>query len=125
MSYELFNLNEYYDEIITERKNIELDKQYNKNWEYLIELLIKKRPCIEKILNEYIKQIYQLKFYRSKKENNEIKTYKIINKLGRGGFGKVSLIKEDNILYALKKINIENFDKEVIRKYCQNEINIL
>ena len=123
--YELFTLNEYYDEIITERKNIELDKQYDKNWEYLIELLIKKRPCIDKILNEYIKQIYQFKFYRSKKENNEIKAYKIIKKLGGGGFGKVSLIEKDNTLYALKKINKENFDKEVIRKYCQNEINIL
>ena len=50
--------------------------------------------------------------------NNE-KNFKIIKKLGKGGFGEVYLIEKNNKLYALKK-TIKPLNEEEINKY--NEI---
>ena len=112
--YELFTLSNYYKDKIYyhEVKKINT-KIYDPKWQKLIDLLLKedyrKRPNIEEILN-VVRSI----------QGDE---YKIIRKIGEGGFGDVYLVEKDNNQYALKKLKFK-LTKEELEQY-QEILNIL
>ena len=51
-------------------------------------------------------------------------SYKIIKELGKGGTSNVFLVQKDKKYFAMKKVNLKMFNKEVIKQY-ENEIKIL
>ena len=114
--YELFTLNDYYEDILSENKEGKIDiLKYNHKWNKLIETLLhedyKKRPNIENLIT-------QVKYIKT--ENRNIKI------LEKGNFGEKYLIQGDEHNYILKKISISKsgLSKKKLEEY-KDIINLL
>ena len=118
--YELFTLNEYYLDKLDE-KECKIDVEYNKKWQELINLLLKKdyhdRPTIDEVYNKYIiqneitltleinkeninKEIYFLN--KESKEMNEENTELYIN--SHNNKFKKFFIPEKEGIYTIKLV---------------------
>ena len=122
--YELFTLNDYYEDKIL-RKDCKINTDiYNPKWQELIDLLLKRDYSLRPNIEETLKIIQSINLKDEINLDNEKgKKYKNIRKIGEGGFGDVYLVEKDNNYYALKKLKFK-LTKEELEQY-QKILNIL